>query len=594
MLRTRRFGSVLPLLALFALVSTAVAPATGLAGPRLKQRTPDVRKDAKDTVNGLLPMSDLAQFATKQLPPVELNVDSASPSAQVSLITYTFGGIPAKMSFGNRFTLTPAQAPFSLQAVGGGFFQLQDGTGFESGEMIGIIVAVDAASSGMIANAEVVFTGTATIDEPGAAAFALPEPVVVKQGDIYVLFADLSEDSDSTPLPAVLPENGGVAGDPRSFFSGAAENAPFPDPANMSNYARADALPLGGGRLEGNFFVRGYGDAAPAGALFSGGGQMVNPDLDGVGNLSAVGTTQVTLAWDAPAAPEVDEVEPNNSGPSAQPIPFNTVVNGVAKSSDAGTDVADGRLEDWYSFTLDAPATVSVDIFEDGGKDFDMFLYREGNYGVSIASAAGVCGTRETFTVDLAAGTYVLGIDAFSPNEQCEATANTPYKFIVVGPGGALLTRYNIYCGTNENFEADETTFIGSVGSSTRSLVIAESAAGAFYRVAAVYGDERSVASDAVTGSPCEGGPTFAQVKVKRNGAGKITLTGAQGDLTGLVITINGVPFEKAPKVKAAKGKVNQKGPLANGQTVGQACPAGGGCVITIMTNAGCSTVTAP
>jgi hypothetical protein len=79
-------------------------------------------------------------------------------------------------------------------------------------------------------------------------------------------------------------------------------------------------------------------------------------------------------------------------------------------------------------------------------------------------------------------------------------------------------------------------------------------------------------------------------VKVKRNGNGKIVLKGGVGDLTGIALSINGVGFSAPPKVKGTK--VVQKGPLANGQTVGAACPVG--CTIKIVTNAGCSTVTGP
>lgn len=595
MTRTRRSGTTTAIFAMLALVvGTFVMPITGYANTKAvaeaQKPVPQLaaaRADLKAT-------SAMATASKRQLPPIQLNVDSSVPESSISGITYQSSQTqaPFKFAWANRFTLAPEQMPFSLQVVGSVFFTLQDGTGFEEGEQVGIIIGLDPSASGNPINAEVVFEGTATIQNPDDFNFfQLPEPVIARQGDIYIGFVDLTTDAEPTPLPIVLPENGGVANDPRSFFRGTS-TPPIPEPANLSAYGRSTTLPYQGGNLPGNFFIRGFGDLAPQGSQVSGGGQTVDPSLAGVDGLTAVGSDTVTLSWNTPPSPTADEVEPNNSAGQAQVVPFNTIINSVIKISDQGTDVGGGNFEDWFCFTLDAASEVSVEIVDDGGVDLDIFLYpKAGPFVTPIAQSAGDCGSRESFTANLNAGQYVVAVDAFD-NQNCNATANTNYQLRVIGPGGKLLTRFNIYCGNSADFVADASTFIGSVASTTTALVIPKSPLGAYYRVAAVYGDERSPASAAVSGTPCEGGPTFGSIKVKRNGNGSITLKNAQGDLTGIQLQINGVGFTAPPKVKASKGKVKQKGPLANGQTLAEACPSG--CTITIITSTGCSTITAP
>jgi hypothetical protein len=592
MTRTRRSGSALALFALAALMVSSLAPATTFAAKNKGTTSQDTLKGATATRHGQI-ASQLRTTAAKQLPPIELQVDSTTDDSQISGLTYTSSstGAPFKFAWGNRFTVSPEQTPLSLEVVGSVFFTLTDGTGFEQDEPVGIIIGVDAGSSGSPANAEVVFQGQATVQSPDDFNFfQLPEPVIVKQGDVYIFFVDLTTDAEATPLPVVLPENGGVSNNPRSFYRGTS-TPPISSPENLGGYSSSTTLPFDGGQLQGNFFVRGYGNLAAAGADVSGGGQTVNAELQGVSNLTAVGSDTVTLSWSVPPAPEGNEVEPNDSAAGAQVVPFNTVINATIDIGDDGTDVGGGNFEDWYCFTLDAASEISVEVIDDGGQDIDIFLYeKDGPFTTAIAQSAGDCGSREAFTAELAAGEYVVGVDAFD-NQNCNVS-DADYKIRVIGPGGALLTRYNVYCGSGPDFEANADTFIGSVGSTQTSITIPESPIGASYRVAAVYGDEQSTASDSVTGTPCEGGPTGGTLKIKRAGPGTITFKNLVGDLTGATVTINGVGFTKAPKIKANKGQIKQKGPLANGQTVAEACPSG--CTIVVMTNAGCSTFTAP
>lgn len=590
MARSLRFGRVGAAFAVFALVLTSlVAPATPVIAktPKAAPANEGLQLERSDVIRGIPSVNVTAASKTTDqrgpAPSIELNVDGYTDS-NLSAFTFTSGGEPAKCAFGNRFTVTNDQAPFKLTSIAAAFLTSQDGTGFEAGEEISIAIFTDAASSGSIGNAQLVFNGTATLDQANVfLGLTLPDPIVLRQGDVYIVVNDESTDADQTPIPVYLASNGGSS-DTRAVV---AVNANTPvDETNLAEYS----MPFTGDN-QGNCVVRGFGDPAAPGDLVTGGGQPVNTELDPPQNLTALGSSPVTLGFEAAPIPAVSEVEPNNSATTAQAVPFNQVVNATVKTSDMGTDVGGGNFEDWFAFTLDSPSPVTVDVVDDGGVDIDIFLYRQSDTGTAIASSAGDCGAHELIDgVELAAGTYVVAIDAFA-NPNCEATSSTPYSILIVGPGGVRLTGFNVFSGSSDSFEANATSYIGTVGPSSLGLIVQEASVGAFFRVSAVYGDEQSAATAAVTGTPCEGGPTFSSVKVKRSGAGKITLSGGVGNLAGIQLTINGVGFTKAPKVKQGT-KVNQKGPLANGQTVGQACPAG--CTITIITAAGCSTVTAP
>jgi hypothetical protein len=589
MARSLRFGRVGAAIAVFALVLTSLAaPAAPVMAktPKVAPTNGGLRLESSEVIQGIPSVKLTASSKTADqrgpAPSIELNVDGYTDS-NLSAFSFTVGGEPAKCAFGNRFTVTNDQAPFKLTSIAAAFLTRQDGTGFEAGEDISIAIFTDAGSSGSIGNAQLVFNGTATLEQGNVfLGLSLPEPIVLRQGDVYIVVNDESTDADGTPIPVYLASNGGSS-DTRAVLAANA-NTPV-DETNLAEYS----MPFTGDN-QGNCVVRGFGDPAEPGDLVTGGGQPVNTELDPPQNLTALGSSPVTLGFEAAPIPSVSEVEPNNSATGAQAVPFNQVINATVKTDDSGTDVGGGNFEDWFAFTLTAPSPVTIDVVDDGGVDIDIFLYLQSNTGTAIAQSAGDCGAHELIDgVELAAGTYVVAIDAFA-NPNCEATSSTPYSILIVGPGGVRLTGFNVFSGGSENFEANAASYIGTVGPSASGLIVQESPVGAFFKVSAVYGDEQSVATAGVTGTPCEGGPTFASIKAKRSGAGKITFTGAVGNLAGIQISINGVGFTKAPKVKGTK--VTQKGPLANGQTVGQACPAG--CTVTVITSAGCSTATVP
>lgn len=587
MARTLRFGRFGAALAIVALVLTSLgAPSATHAAPAETKAT--IRTPAQ-----ALPMQDLGHSTTLktagEIGSIELNVDDLDDGENASV--FTFGtDLTVKAGFGNRFSLTTDQTPFALKQAAAFLVETTDGVGFEAGQMVGITIMVDASGSGDINDAVVVLNGSFTLDQLGFIAVGLPEPIIVKQGDIYIIFTDLSDDADDTVIPVLLEENGGV-GDGRGYVS---LSTGTPNPVIQSGYLNLrDDLST---PVLGNCVVRGFGDPAVPGDLVTGGMESFDGTLSTPTGLMATGTSTVTLSWTAPNLPPpptptpVSEAEANDSPATAQNVGTNVAVAGRASSGDPGAAGGFGGddVEDWYGFTLSAPTSVQIDLTGFGATDFDLLLYNSSGPFTSddaVAVSGGGAGEEEHIAVAvLPAGTYVVAVTAFDP----DVPSATNYTLTIIA--APKVNRYNIYCGAADGFAVGPETFFGAIPGDQTSFAVLESAAGAYYRVTAVIGAVQTNASNSASGSPCEGGPTFASVKAKRNGNGKITFKGATGSLTGIQILINGVGFASAPKVKGTK--VTQKGPLANGQTVGQACPAG--CTATILTAAGCSSVVIP
>ncbi len=588
MARSLRFGRVGAAFAVFALVLTSlVAPSSSLAAPGTEKNT--VRTAVRETARQDLGTSALYKTASQrgEIGSIELNVDDLDDGESASV--FTFGGdLVVKAGFGNRFTLTNDQTPFALKQAAAFLVETTDGVGFEAGQMVGITVLVDASGSGNINNAIAVLNGSFTLAELGFIAVGLPEPIIIKQGDVYIIFTDLSDDADDTVIPVLLEENGGVA-DGRAY---AVLSTGTPNPSLTSGYTDL----LNDSMVLGNCIVRGFGDPAAPGDLVTGLNEPFDASLSTPTGLTATGSAPVLLSWTAPNLPgpptptPVAEAEANDSPATAQDVGVNVKVSGAANSNQDGASGGFGTddVEDWFAFTLPAPTSVSIDLTGFGGTDFDLLLYPIGGPFESDSATAvsgGGAGEEEHIEIPvLAAGTYVVAVTAFDP----DVPSNTNYMLTIVA--APKVNRYNIFTGSSEGFTPGPETFFGAVPGDLTSFSVAEAAQGAFFKVTAVIGAVQTNGSNGATGSPCEGGPTFTSIKAKRGGNGKITFKGGSGNLAGISILINGVGFSTAPKVKGTK--VTQKGPLANGQTVGQACPAG--CTVTILTAAGCSTATVP
>ncbi len=439
----------------------------------------------------------------------ELDVDEFDDGDSLSV--FTFGGdTVAKLSYGNRFTISDDQAPFALKAVGAAFVATAEGVGFEVGQTVGLTVLVDASASGDIKRAVVVSNTTATLTALGFQTLVLPQPVVVSQGDVYIIVTDLGTDIEDSVMPVVLFENGG-SNDARGFVR---VTTGAPDPTRLPDYHRLDML---GASVVGNTYVRGFGDAAVPADNVTGGAESLNPSIPQVTNLGVTSGATATLTWSAPAfpplppPPAVSESEPNDGPTGAQAIPLRCAVSGLASSSDPGAPggFLTDDVEDWYAVTLPSDGPLSISLGGFGASDFDLFVYRPaGPFSPesAVSYSGGPAGVDESIVIGaLAAGTYLIAVSAYDP----DVPAVTPYVLNV--SGAPFVSRYNVYAGPNSAFQASPDTFFGAVDGSVTSLVIREPIPHGYYRVTAVVGFEQSLPT-APTSAPLVG--TFETIGV--------------------------------------------------------------------------------
>jgi hypothetical protein len=466
-------------------------------------------------------------------------------------------------------------------------------------------VFVDASSSGNFADASLVESATATVqDNTNISVFSLPTPVVAKQGDIYIIFSDLSTDPDGTPLPIVFPADGGVS-DPRTLVT----TTPTSPADNKSGGFFASNLLPGvdpGSSLMGNAVVRGFGDLATATDLVTGDGQPVNEALSPPTNLTGVANgTGVLLNWTPPGLPVTNEQEPNNNPNSAQGIQLNSRILGTGNQNEDGADggfAAAGStedIEDWFSFHTDTAGPISIALYGFGQTDFDLFLYPKAgpfepdpDSGFASGNQGGV---DEAITIDsLPPGDWVIGVDAYDgdgSDGNPGVPTDTNYTLDVIG--GVGVSNFNIYCGVGD-FTPGPDTFFGTAGGHATSFLVASSAPGSTYKVTAVYGDQQSTPTNGAQGGACEGGPSITQASLKLKKNGKLTLTG--GPFTADdTVSINGAALP-AGKVKKGGTVLKIKGPLTNGQPISSVVTSGQPFTIVVIGGGGCTmfTGTAP
>jgi hypothetical protein len=428
---------------------------------------------------------------------IELDVDRVAPDATTSIFTFGFNSI-AKVAFGNRFTITSAQGPFRLEAVGAAFVRLMDGTGFEVGESARILVFVDAAQTGDMANATIASDFTVTLAQANAfVVHELPTPVVVRQGDVYIIVADVTTDDDDTPVPMTQFEDGGSS-DPRALFSSSFET-PL-NPLAISAYR-----PLTDTGLVGNVVVRGYGEPATAGDLVTGAGESVSASLPEPTGLTAAGAGSVSLQWTPPALPPppaptpVAEVEPNNGPGAPQVVGTAVTVSGASQSSHVGSPGGFGTddIEDWYQVTLPETTGLTVDLSGFGATDFDLFVYpAAGPFTAenAISYSAQAAGNDESIQIGaLSPGTYLVGVSAYDP----DVVSLTSYTLDIVA--SQRVVRYNVYSGATSGFPASAATYVGSAPGDATGFLVLEGAPGAYYRVSAVIGVSQSDPTAAAT-----------------------------------------------------------------------------------------------
>jgi hypothetical protein len=439
-------------------------------------------------------------------------------------------------------------------------------------------------------------------------SFELTTPVTVAQGDIYVIFVDKSTDEGGTLL----------------FWYTVGDGAPRTDRSILS----VGTIGRTGGSLtllnnltygieeepaeDGTFVVRGYGRRATAGTRITWLGEPTDTTLTGPSGLTATpGGDRTRLDWTPPDLPPagdptaVAEDEPNN-GPrhsggevEAQNIVVNSRVSGRDRSTNTASNragFAEDDVEDWYRFTLATSSVVKLDLtFRD--VDFDLFLYPANvtsstDPDDAIATSGAAAGIAEHIEVELAAGTYLVGVSAFDP----DVPNDTPYELTVLTPQTLeALQYYNIFRGSSSPVVPSPETFLGTAGPTATSFAAIETSTLSYYAVTAVIGGSQTNPSNTSASLVCEGGPTIT-TGVAEPGTpgtldvqGSITLRGS-GFRAGSQLLVDGATFIFQPKVNANGTKLRQRGPLTNGTTIADVCR--NGCTVTVLgpSGEGCST----
>ncbi len=125
-------------------------------------------------------------------------------------------------------------------------------------------------------------------------------------------------------------------------------------------------------------------------------------------NLGITDTASISVT----ASGSMDELEPNNAFSSGQALP---VMPFSGFFCDLGPGGNDGGNEDWYTFTLAAPATVTLTMnLHDNFGDLDMKLYASD--GTTEEGSSTGTDNDEVITKALAAGTYHVKCYVFSSN----------------------------------------------------------------------------------------------------------------------------------------------------------------------------------
>jgi uncharacterized repeat protein (TIGR01451 family) len=231
--------------------------------------------------------------------------------------------------------------------------------------------------------------------------------------------------------------------------------------------------------------------------------------------------------------------------------------------------------------------------------------------GTSVINSAAVSST----TVDPIAGNNATNSDAtgvvagndtlltWDPPLSCPdlclnpplhlPTSNVPppSALAAIGAGGTREVRntvigYNIYRSNNPNVPPIPANFFTSVPPSVTSLVAPTAPGGSFFTVTAVYPNGESGETNAASGGLPE--PTITGFQIRGN---KVIVTG-EGFTDEVQVFVDGIPFKKDAKVKAASGRIVQKGKLLTGQRVSQYLAQQGGVVLVsvLNTNSGIGT----
>ncbi len=148
----------------------------------------------------------------------------------------------------------------------------------------------------------------------------------------------------------------------------------------------------------------------------------------------------------------------------------------------------------------------------------------------------------------------------------------------VAGPRNTLVG-YNIYRSNMPNTTPIPSNFFTSVGPGTTTVVAPTAPGGSFFVVTAQYPNGESGETNAASGGIPE--PDIASFQIK---GGKVVINGT-GFTDSVTVFIDGIPFNKAAKVKKENTRVQQKGRLLTGQSVTEYLNQQGGVVLVSVLN---------
>ncbi len=149
---------------------------------------------------------------------------------------------------------------------------------------------------------------------------------------------------------------------------------------------------------------------------------------------------------------EINEVEPNNSVGESQIITLPITISGnIAKGDpgELGLNSDDGEMiiiSDLFQFTLTQSDSINALLtFPDGSSDSDLDLILFSSTGAEIIDASSQTGkTDELISSPLQAGTYILGVGAFSGSAPYKLSVtnsgSTPPSIALLGPSSIVLS----------------------------------------------------------------------------------------------------------------------------------------------------------
>lgn len=191
----------------------------------------------------------------------------------------------------------------------------------------------------------------------------------------------------------------------------------------------------------------------------------VQPDQT-ISNANIIASTSASSGSTSGSVTSINEIEPNNSVNGAQVITPPVTITGNASSSDPGdielSSDSDGMIviSDLYKFTLSTPASINALLTiqsESTNDDLDLVLLNEDGSDI-IESSSQTGNVDELISKSIGAGTYILGVGAFS------GSAAYTLKFTLFTSGSTGTPALNL--------SAPESLILKSIGPNKVSVTV--------------------------------------------------------------------------------------------------------------------------